>query len=232
VKRTATALLGLLCLAQTSRAHAQTTTGIIRGTVRTGAGVPVPRVNIIVERAGRAGVSGPDGRYVVARVAPGTYTVRAALIGFAPSTKSVVVSGGDTVTADFELTEVALRLSEVITTGYRTQTRASVTGSIAAVSAEEFRDVPADNLSNALAGRLSGVSILQNAGTPGRESSIKVRAAGTFNNSDPLYVIDGVVSDKFAFDGLAAEDVDNVSVLKDGAAASIYGSRAPTASSS
>ena len=83
-----------------------------------------------------------------------------------------------------------------------------------------------DNLSNALQGRLSGVSVTQNAGTPGRESNIRVRAVGTFNNADPLYVIDGVVSDKFAFDGLNPEDVENLSVLKDGATAALYGSRA------
>jgi TonB-linked SusC/RagA family outer membrane protein len=86
--------------------------------------------------------------------------------------------------------------------------------------------MPADNLSNALAGRLSGATITQNAGTPGRESRIRVRAVGTFNNSAPLYVVDGIVSDKFAFDGLSSHEVESVSILKDGAAASIYGSRA------
>jgi TonB-linked SusC/RagA family outer membrane protein len=114
----------------------------------------------------------------------------------------------------------------VVVTGYRVQDRRTVTGAVSSVSSAEFADVPVDNLSNALQGRLAGVTVTQNAGTPGRESTIQVRAVGTFNNDDPLYVIDGVVSDKFAFDGLNSEDVDNISVLKDGATAALYGSRA------
>ncbi len=87
-------------------------------------------------------------------------------------------------------------------------------------------NTPVDNLSNALAGRLAGATITQNAGTPGMESSIRIRSQGTFNNATPLFVIDGVVSDKFAFDGLSPNEVENVTVLKDGASAAIYGSRA------
>src|SRR5207247_470831 len=81
-----------------------------------------------------------------------------------------------------------------------------VTGAVASVTGADVSNVPVDNLSNALQGRLAGVSVTQNAGTPGRESNIRVRAVGTFNGADPLYVIDGVVSDKFAFDGLNAGD--------------------------
>jgi TonB-linked SusC/RagA family outer membrane protein len=124
------------------------------------------------------------------------------------------------------LTPAQNKLEEVIVTGYRAQTRGTLTGSVSAVNSSEFANTPVDNLSNALAGRLSGVTITQGAGTPGMESSIKIRSQGTFNNADPLYVIDGVVSDKFAFDGLTPNEVESISVLKDGASAAIYGSRA------
>lgn len=117
-------------------------------------------------------------------------------------------------------------LETVVVTGYRTQTRGTITGSVSAVNSSEFADVPTDNLSNALAGRLSGVTINQGAGTPGMESNIRIRAQGTFNNAAPLFVIDGVVSDKFAFDGLTPNEVESVTILKDGASAAIYGSRA------
>jgi len=118
------------------------------------------------------------------------------------------------------------QLEEVIVTGYRSQTRGSITGSVSSVNSSDFKDTPVDNLSNALSGRLSGVTITQAAGTPGMESSIRIRAQGTFNNADPLYVIDGIVSDKFAFDGLGPTEVESVTILKDGASAAIYGSRA------
>lgn len=117
-------------------------------------------------------------------------------------------------------------LDEVVVVGYRTQTRGTITGSVSSVNGAELSDAPYDNLSNALSGRLSGVTITQLAGTPGMESDIKIRAQGTFNNSSPLYVIDGIVSDKFAFDGLSPNEVESITVLKDAASAAIYGSRA------
>lgn len=118
------------------------------------------------------------------------------------------------------------KLDEVVVIGYRSQTRGAITGSVSTVSSTEFANTPVDNLSNALAGRLSGATITQSAGTPGMESSIRIRTVATTNNSNPLFVIDGVVSDKFAFDGLAPYEVENITVLKDGASAAIYGSRA------
>lgn len=72
---------------------------------------------------------------------------------------------------------------------------------------------------------MAGVNITQTAGKPGGGSSVSIRADGTWNSTDPLYIIDGVVRDKFA-DGLDASEVENLSVLKDGASAAIYGSRA------
>lgn len=225
MKSSSTLLLGLVGLAQAGLLEAQATTGVIRGTVQNTAGAPIPRANVLVEGTRTGAQTGSDGRYVI-RVAPGSYTVRAALIGFAPVTHPARVTGGDTVVVDFQLAQAAVQLTEVVATGYRTQEKASVTGAVTSVTADQFKDVPADNLSNALAGRLSGATIVQNAGTPGRESNIRVRAVGTFNNAEPLYVIDGVVSEKFAFDGLSTNEVESVSILKDGAAASVYGSRA------
>lgn len=120
----------------------------------------------------------------------------------------------------------ASNIDEVIVTGYRSQTRGSITGSVSTVSSSEFANTPVDNLSNALGGRLAGATISQAAGTPGMESAIRIRSQGTFNNASPLFVIDGVVSDKFAFDGLSPNEVENVTILKDAASAAIYGSRA------
>jgi TonB-dependent SusC/RagA subfamily outer membrane receptor len=120
----------------------------------------------------------------------------------------------------------ANQLDEVVVVGYRAQKRGTVTGAVSSVNASEFSDVPVDNLSNALAGRLSGVTISQSAGTPGMESDIRIRVSGTYNNTSPLFVIDGIVADKFAFDALSPSEVESVTILKDGASAAIYGSRA------
>jgi TonB-linked SusC/RagA family outer membrane protein len=120
----------------------------------------------------------------------------------------------------------ANQLDEVVVVGYRTQKRGTVTGAVSSVNASEFSDVPVDNLSNALSGRLSGVTISQGAGTPGMESDIRIRVSGTYNNTSPLFVIDGIVADKFAFDALSPNEVESITILKDGASAAIYGSRA------
>src|SRR5215218_2707806 len=120
----------------------------------------------------------------------------------------------------------ANQLQEVIVTGYRTQTRGTIIGAVSSVNSSEFSNLPVDNLSNALAGRLTGVTISQPAGTPGMESSIRIRAQGSLTGTNPLFVIDGIVSDKFAFDGLSPSEVQDVTVLKDAASAAIYGARA------
>lgn len=117
-------------------------------------------------------------------------------------------------------------LSEIVVIGYGTQKRANVTGAIATVDASKIQDASSANLSNLLAGRLPGVYIQQGGGKPGFASNIQIRARGSFNDTEPLYVIDGVIRDKFAFDGLDVSEVENISILKDGASAAVYGNKA------
>ncbi|HBC30236.1 MAG TPA: hypothetical protein DC024_03165, partial [Clostridiales bacterium] len=87
---------------------------------------------------------------------------------------------------------------EVVVVGYGTQRKVSITGSIASVKTEELQNIPASNLSNTLAGRASGVQIIGNSGLAGASSTIRIR--GSF--AEPLYVIDGIIKDKAAFDAL------------------------------
>ena len=114
----------------------------------------------------------------------------------------------------------------VISVGYGTQKKSNLTSSISTVSAADMDKIPTSSLSNVLAGRLAGVSVRSSTGAPGTGSNIRVRSSASWNASDPLYVIDGIVRDKTSFDALDANEVDQISALKDAAAASIYGSRA------
>lgn len=139
---------------------------------------------------------------------------------------SQIVPVGNKNSVLINLLEDSQALEEVVVIGYGTQKKVNLTGSVAAIDSKVIENVPASNLSNALSGRLAGVNITQTAGKPGGGSSISIRADGTWNSTDPLYVIDGVIRDKFAFDGLDASEVESLSVLKDGASAAIYGSRA------
>ena len=143
-------------------------------------------------------------------------------IGYVNQTVSLNGKKSITIT----LQEDSQELEEIVVIGYGTQKKVNLTGSVASINSKTIENVPAANLSNALSGRLAGVNITQTAGKPGGGSSVSIRADGTWNQTTPLYVIDGVVRDKFAFDGLDASEVENLSVLKDGASAAIYGSRA------
>lgn len=116
----------------------------------------------------------------------------------------------------------ATAMEEVVIVGYGTQKKVNLTGAISSVKAEELDNIVAANLSNTLAGRAPGVNVTNTSGLSGATSSIRIR--GSFG--EPLYVIDGVVRDKQAFDALEASEVDQMSFLKDAATASIYGSRA------
>ncbi|MCY4780010.1 TonB-dependent receptor [Sphingobacterium sp. UT-1RO-CII-1] len=166
-------------------------------------------------------MTGQDGKFTLT-VDDAKATLVVSFIGY--DTQEVIVTSG--VSMLIKMKEFSSDLDAVVVVGYGTQKKGSLTGAIAAVDAKTIEDVPASNLTAVLAGRLSGVNISQNSGKPGGSSSLSIRAEGTWNNTEPLYVIDGVIRDKFAFDALDPTEVENLSVLKDGASSAIYGSRA------
>lgn len=117
-------------------------------------------------------------------------------------------------------------LNEVVVVGYGTQRKANVTGSIATVKAKDLENVPNGRIEQALQGRVSGVTIMQNSGQPGSASTIRVRGITTFNNNNPLWVVDGVVVDAGGIGYLNQSDIESIEVLKDAASSAIYGTRA------
>lgn len=113
-------------------------------------------------------------------------------------------------------------LDEVVVVGYGKQKKGNLTGAITSVNAEQLKNISPSNLSNTLAGRAPGVNVTNTSGMTGASSSLRIR--GSF--AEPLYVIDGIVRDKAAFDALEANEVDQISFLKDAAMAAVYGTRA------
>ena len=191
----------------------------LSGTVVDQSGEPLIGASVQEKGTNNGTITDADGRFSLA-VAEGA-TLQVSYIGYIAQEIATLPADGIV-----RLAEDTQALEEVVVIGYGTQKKVNLTGSISTMKTEEIATVPASNLSNALAGRLAGVTVTQSdGGRPGNSSAIKIRAAGTWNNSDPLYVIDGVTRDKFAFDGLDAGDIENISVLKDGASAAIYGSR-------
>lgn len=122
--------------------------------------------------------------------------------------------------------ESSNELSDVVVVGYGKSSKRNLLQSVSAIDAKQVVEVPNATLSQSLAGRMPGLVVTQSGGKPGKASSIRVRAFDGFGPSQPpLFVIDGVISDQFAFDGLDASEVENISVLKDGASAAAYGVR-------
>ena len=122
-----------------------------------------------------------------------------------------------------ELKDNSQVLNEVVVVGYGTMKKKDLTGAVASVGKKDLQSSPLSNVGQALQGKLSGVNVVD-AGTPGDNVTIKIRGLGTINDSDPLYVIDGIPTD-LGITSLNMADIDRVDVLKDASATAIYGSR-------
>ena len=117
-------------------------------------------------------------------------------------------------------------LSEVVVIGYGTQKKSVVTGAISQVKSSDLENMPILRIEQALQGRTTGLTIASSSGQPGAPSTVRVRGTTSINNSDPLYVVDGVPIDNGGIDYLNSDDIESIEVLKDAASAAIYGTRA------
>ncbi|NLB18204.1 MAG: TonB-dependent receptor [Syntrophomonadaceae bacterium] len=117
-------------------------------------------------------------------------------------------------------------LAEVVVTGYMTEKKADLTGSVAVVKMKEVADIPTGNVMTALQGRVAGMNVISD-GTPGGQgTSSLIRGTTTINNSSPLYVIDGVMTRSDIGTIISSNDIESIQVLKDAASAAIYGAQA------
>lgn len=124
---------------------------------------------------------------------------------------------------DLTLIEETIGLEEVVVIGFGTQKKVSITGAISNVSAEEISSTPVSSVTNSLAGRIPGLVTRQIGGRPGDDGSqLFIRGTATFNNSEPLTLVDGV---ERSFYQINPEDIESISVLKDASATAVYGVR-------
>jgi TonB-linked SusC/RagA family outer membrane protein len=216
-------------------------TGTVRGTVTDSAtGRPVAGVQLTVAGAPARAVTTEAGTYQLTGVPAGRVTVRAQRLGYAAATRALDLAAGGTATADLRLRPVAAVLSTVVATGYGSSRRATVSNAIVSIDSSAFEALPVVSLDNALQGRVAGVQVMQNSGEPGGGVSVRIRGPASLNaGSQPLYVIDGVPMLQGTFEqitgtsgqrmtpisGINPDDIASIDVLKDAAAAAIYGSR-------
>ncbi|WP_143960329.1 SusC/RagA family TonB-linked outer membrane protein [Litoribacter populi] len=228
-------LLGVLVLLLLLTAETFAQTRTVSGTVVSDEdNLPLPGVNVRIKDTSRGAITDLDGNYTIQ--ASNEDILVYSFVGFL--TQEIQV--GNQSTINLTLMTDAKTLGEVVVVGYGTIERRELTGSVGSVNADVIRDVPALGIDQALQGRVAGVQITQNSGTPGAGISVRVRGSSSISASNqPLYVIDGVPMttgdpSQLGFGGqssnsladLNPSDIESMEVLKDAAAAAIYGSRA------
>jgi len=214
MKRTLTLILFLLV--STAYLYAQTTN--LKGTVSDEVGV-IPGVSVLIKDTQKGTTTDQNGNFQIAITNGESITVSA--LGY--ETQTIKFAGQQNIKVI--LKSVSVALTETVVVGYATQKKATLTGSVSAISGAELNTRSVASLSTALQGKLPGVTVQQTSGEPGADgANIRIRGVGSINsNTFPLVLLDGIETNINQVD---MNTVESISVLKDAASASIYGSRA------
>ena len=181
-------------------------------------GSPIPGVSVVQQGTSMGTITDSEGRYSLSAEMGATLVF--SFIGM--DTREVVVNSSE---INIEMEESWTDLDEVIVVGYGVQKRSVVTAAISSVSAEDLNNAKPSRIEDVLKGKVSGVQITQSSGQPGADSKVRIRGIGTVNNSEPLYIVDGMAVDG-GISYLNPTDIQSVEILKDAASAAVYGARA------
>lgn len=208
------ALLFFSCfLAITSFAQQKSLSGKVIGED----GAPIPGVTVVVKGTTSGTITDMDGKFTFN--APATAkTLSISYIGM----KTQEFEIGTQTVFNVTLLAETIGVDEVVVVGYGTRMKEELTGSVSTVSNEQMKVSTAPSVVSRMQGQVSGVTVTS-ANRPGGDATIRIRGVGTINNSDPLYVIDGVPAGPG--NNLNPNDIESITVLKDASSAAIYGSR-------
>ncbi len=216
-------------------------TGTVRGRVTDADGSgPVSAAQVVVAGTRVGAVTGINGEYRIAGVAPGQIQLRVQRLGYTPATQQVTVTAGATANADFTLAKAATRLQEVVTTATGQMERKSFGNVVATLKTDSIADMaPITNVNELLQARTSGVQVIQGSGQTGTSSSIRIRGTSSLSlTNEPLIVVDGIRYDNSPIPGnistqrinrmgaLNPEEIESVDVIKGPSAAALYGTAA------
>jgi len=191
----------------------------VTGVVKDSKDIPLPGVNVLVKTTGKGTMTDADGKFTI-KVQDENSELEFTYVGY----KTMLQKIGNSATLEIVLKEGSQELEEVVVVGYSTQKKKDLTGAVSSVKMDDIKDLSTSGIISAIQGRASGVTILQSSGTPGSPAAVRIRGIGTFGNSEPLYIIDGMPADNM--NDLNPNDIERMDILKDAASAAIYGSRA------
>jgi TonB-linked SusC/RagA family outer membrane protein len=238
--RSAATLLVLLTSASVAGGQA-TATAMVRGRVTDASGRPLDAAQVLIPSTSRVTRTDARGVYRLSGLPAGTHIIRAQQLGYGASSRQVTLGATDTVTVDFQLRQAALSLDAVVVTGTAAEARKKEVGNaMAVISAKELENAPVRNTQDALAGRMSGVTVLTNSGQPGAGGTIRLRGTNSVTQgNNPIIYVDGIriYSDASpispgarqsttAFNDIKAEDIERYEVVKGAAATTLYGTEA------
>lgn len=190
----------------------------VSGTVTDSKDNPLPGVSIVVKGTTKGTTTDVDGRYSLL-LNDADVTLVFSFIGY--TSQEVALNGRSLI--DVILEQSLQTLDEVVVVGYATQKKINLTGSVQQINGEELASQASVQTSAALMGKIPGIQIIQNSGQPGsNQGTIRIRGTGTLGDSNPLVLIDGIPGN---INNIPSGDIASVSVLKDAAAAAVYGSR-------
>lgn len=209
----------IMLMAKTTQTDAAQQKRHITGVVKDIKGETIIGANIMIKGTGTGVSTNIDGKFSIEAAAGEELIV--SFIGYL--TQTIKIDSQKTL--NIKLLEDTKTLEEVVVVGYTVQTKSAVTGSVAVVKADKLKDVNTLEVGSMLQGKVSSVYVSGSSGEPGQASKIRIRGKGTLNSSvSPLWVVDGVIVGEDP--GLNPNEIDNISVLKDGSATALYGSRA------
>lgn len=189
----------------------------VQGKVVDTHGEPLVGVSVVIKGTTNGTMTDIDGAYSIAVNSDATLVFT--YVGY--KAQSVVV--GNQKNINISLEEDAQLIDEVIVVGYGVQKKSDVTGAISSVKSDAITRQPVANVAQALQGQVPGVIVTSNSGAPGGSVNVRIRGIGTVNNSDPLYVVDGMPVNNI--DYLSTSDIQSMEILKDASATAIYGAR-------
>ena len=230
-----TVLLLFLFFLTTLTLFAQNEEIIISGKISDEKGEPLPGVNIFIQYTTVGTISEFDGSYSIS-IPTSAEKLVFSYIGFLTIEEPI----NNRSTIDVVMLEDTRQLDEIIVTGYSSQKKADVIGSISSIDPADVKDMPITGLDQALQGQVSGVSVTQSSGTPGGGIMVRIRGNSSINSSNrPLYIVDGIPvrdgglslrtfggQNDNALATINPNDIESIEILKDAAAKAIYGSRA------
>jgi len=178
----------------------------------------IPLVGVSVQSKNQTAITDSSGHYSIS--ARAGENIVFSFVGMKTQILVAPASGNLNVTLESNLSD----LNQVVVTGYQTQKKADLTGAVSVVDLKQVKDVPLGNPVKALQGRIPGVFITTD-GSPASGATVRIRGIGTLGNNNPLYVIDGIPTER-GLNEINPADIESMQVLKDASSATIYGSRA------